>query len=264
MIIEKPFGHDLESAQRAQQAKSRACSGKNQIYRIDHYLGKETVQNIMVFRFGNGIFEPIWNRRYIDSRADHRRGNGRRRGARRILRDRRRAARHGAESYDAAYRDDRDGAADFIRRRDGARREGQMLHAIQIAQARRRAHDGRCAANMAPAPSEGKQVPRYREETEVNPESQYRNLRRAEAARSTTGAGRACRSTCAPESAWRTASPKSRSSSSARRCCCSATPASSSCRTNQAGHAHPARRRHLAALQRQDSRAGGQARRASI
>lgn len=66
VIIEKPFGHDLESA-RALNAELRECLDERQIYRIDHYLGKETVQNILVFRFGNGIFEPIWNRRYIDN-----------------------------------------------------------------------------------------------------------------------------------------------------------------------------------------------------
>jgi glucose-6-phosphate 1-dehydrogenase len=66
VIIEKPFGHDLESAQELNRNIS-AVLGEGQIYRIDHYLGKETVQNIMAFRFANGIFEPIWNRRYIDS-----------------------------------------------------------------------------------------------------------------------------------------------------------------------------------------------------
>ena len=64
-IIEKPFGHDLESA-KALNREIKTELGENQIYRIDHYLGKETVQNIMVFRFDNAIFEPIWNRRYID------------------------------------------------------------------------------------------------------------------------------------------------------------------------------------------------------
>ena len=65
VIIEKPFGHDLESAKALNQQLLKLAS-ENQIYRIDHYLGKETVQNIMAFRFANGIFEPIWNRRYID------------------------------------------------------------------------------------------------------------------------------------------------------------------------------------------------------
>jgi glucose-6-phosphate 1-dehydrogenase len=65
VIIEKPFGRDLESAQKLNLEIKNVLNEK-QIYRIDHYLGKETVQNIMVFRFGNGIFEPIWNRRYVD------------------------------------------------------------------------------------------------------------------------------------------------------------------------------------------------------
>ena len=65
VIIEKPFGRDLESA-RALNAEIKQSLSEKQIYRIDHYLGKETVQNLMVFRFGNGIFEPIWNRGYID------------------------------------------------------------------------------------------------------------------------------------------------------------------------------------------------------
>ena len=65
VIIEKPFGHDLQSA-RDLNADLTKHVAESQIYRIDHYLGKETVQNIMVFRFGNSVFEPIWNRRYID------------------------------------------------------------------------------------------------------------------------------------------------------------------------------------------------------
>ena len=65
VIIEKPFGRDLDSARALNKEISKVLEEK-QIYRIDHYLGKETVQNIMVFRFANGIFEPIWNRRYID------------------------------------------------------------------------------------------------------------------------------------------------------------------------------------------------------
>jgi glucose-6-phosphate 1-dehydrogenase len=65
VIIEKPFGHDLDSAKALNKQLLKVAS-ECQIYRIDHYLGKETVQNIMALRFANGIFEPIWNRRYID------------------------------------------------------------------------------------------------------------------------------------------------------------------------------------------------------
>ena len=65
VIIEKPFGTDLESAKKLND-EINAVLSEDQIFRIDHYLGKETVQNILVFRFGNGIFEPVWNRNYID------------------------------------------------------------------------------------------------------------------------------------------------------------------------------------------------------
>jgi glucose-6-phosphate 1-dehydrogenase len=65
IVLEKPFGRDLKSA-RELDAKLEALFDEDQIYRVDHFLGKDTVQNIMVFRFSNGIFEPIWNRRYID------------------------------------------------------------------------------------------------------------------------------------------------------------------------------------------------------
>jgi glucose-6-phosphate 1-dehydrogenase len=65
VIIEKPFGHDLASARRLNDEIHKVFE-EAAIYRIDHYLGKETVQNILAFRFGNGIFEPLWNRRYVD------------------------------------------------------------------------------------------------------------------------------------------------------------------------------------------------------
>ncbi len=65
LVIEKPFGRDLQSAVELNN-KIHQCFNESQIYRIDHYLGKETVQNILMFRFANTIFEPIWNRNYID------------------------------------------------------------------------------------------------------------------------------------------------------------------------------------------------------
>ena len=65
IVIEKPFGHDLESAKRLNREVGKVFR-ESQVYRIDHYLGKETVRNLLVFRFGNGIFEPLWNRRYVD------------------------------------------------------------------------------------------------------------------------------------------------------------------------------------------------------
>lgn len=65
IIVEKPFGHDLATARELNQ-QIHEYFAEDQVYRIDHYLGKETVQNLLVFRFGNAIFEPLWNRNYID------------------------------------------------------------------------------------------------------------------------------------------------------------------------------------------------------
>ena len=65
IVVEKPFGHDLDSAKELDRVLT-GLFDESQIFRIDHYLGKETVQNILAFRFGNTLFEPIWNRRYID------------------------------------------------------------------------------------------------------------------------------------------------------------------------------------------------------
>jgi glucose-6-phosphate 1-dehydrogenase len=65
VVIEKPFGHDLDSA-RELNHQVNAVFQESQVFRIDHYLGKETVQNLLVFRFANGIFEPVWNRNFID------------------------------------------------------------------------------------------------------------------------------------------------------------------------------------------------------
>ena len=65
LVVEKPFGHDLASSRQLDTAVHRVFA-EDAVYRIDHYLGKETVQNILAFRFGNGIFEPLWDRRYVN------------------------------------------------------------------------------------------------------------------------------------------------------------------------------------------------------
>ena len=65
IVVEKPFGHDLASA-KALNEGLRACFEEHQIYRIDHYLGKETVQNLMALRFANSLFEPLWNATHVD------------------------------------------------------------------------------------------------------------------------------------------------------------------------------------------------------
>ena len=65
IIIEKPFGRDLASAKELNKIVLSVFE-EHQVYRIDHYLGKDTVQNLLVLRFSNGIFEPLWNRNYVD------------------------------------------------------------------------------------------------------------------------------------------------------------------------------------------------------
>ena len=65
LIVEKPFGHDRASAHALNETLQRRFD-EREIFRIDHYLGKETVQNMLALRFANGIFEPIWNRQFID------------------------------------------------------------------------------------------------------------------------------------------------------------------------------------------------------
>src|SRR5205814_3063758 len=65
IIIAKPFGRDLAAPRELNRQVAKVFR-EEQVYRIDHYLGKETVQNILVFRFANGVFEPVWNRRYVD------------------------------------------------------------------------------------------------------------------------------------------------------------------------------------------------------
>ena len=124
VIIEKPIGHDLKSACDVNDAVGKVFE-ERQIYRIDHYLGKETVQNLMALRFGNALFEPLWNAAHIDHVQITVGREHRRRGPRRLLRPCRRAARHGAEPHDAAPLPGGDGAADAHGRQRRARREDQ-------------------------------------------------------------------------------------------------------------------------------------------
>jgi len=169
VIIEKPFGRDLDSA-RALNKEVKKILDEPQIYRIDHYLGKETVQNMMVFRFGNGIFEPIWNRRYIDHvqitvaetvGVEQRGGYYDQSGA---LRDMvpnhtlqlvSMTAMEPPTSFDSeAVRDEK----------------AKVMHAIQVLSPEEvltRAVRGQYGAGMM----DGKPAPGYRSETQVNPES---------------------------------------------------------------------------------------------
>ncbi|HEV3483856.1 MAG TPA: glucose-6-phosphate dehydrogenase, partial [Vicinamibacterales bacterium] len=114
VIVEKPFGTDLSSARELNHAIHEHFD-ESQVFRIDHYLGKETVQNLLVFRFANGMFEPIWNRRYIDHvqiTAAETVGVERRAA----YYEEAGALRHGPEPSDAAAHARRHGAADGVQR----------------------------------------------------------------------------------------------------------------------------------------------------
>ena len=124
VVLEKPIGHDLASARAVNDAVGQVFD-EPQIFRIDHYLGKESVQNLLVTRFANTFLEPLWNSHWIDhvqitvaeslgvgGRGDYYDTLGR-------------AARHGAEPPAPAAVPGRDGAPDLRRPRDRARREAQ-------------------------------------------------------------------------------------------------------------------------------------------
>ena len=116
VIVEKPFGRDLATARELNRIVSNSFS-EDQTYRIDHFLGKETAQNILVLRFANAIFEPIWNSRYIDHvqiTAAETLGVEGRAG---YYEDGRSVARHGAESSAATALSRGDGTADRSQRR---------------------------------------------------------------------------------------------------------------------------------------------------
>ena len=126
IVIEKPFGHDLDSAEQLNECVHKYFD-EDQIYRIDHYLGKETVQNILVFRFANSLFEPLWNRDRIASveiTAAESLGS---RTSRALLRGRRRASRHDSESHHPVIHADGDGSAARVRSRSDPARKSQSF-----------------------------------------------------------------------------------------------------------------------------------------
>ncbi len=123
VVIEKPLGHDLASSMAINDEVSRIFK-EDQVYRIDHYLGKETVQNLLALRFANILFEPIWNAAHIDHvQITVSESVGRRHA--RLLRRVRRAARHGAEPHHPAALPRRHGAAGLGRRQCAARRKAE-------------------------------------------------------------------------------------------------------------------------------------------
>ena len=240
----------------AQRAQPRPCStvfDERQIYRIDHYLGKETVQNLLVFRFANGIFEPIWNRRYVDHVQITVGRDARRRGPRRLLRHLRRAARHAAEPHVPAALPGRDGAADLVRRRGGAQREGQGAArdpAMSPEEIRRHA---RCAASTGRASSTGRRFRRTAQEPGVAAELDDRDLRRAALRGRQLALGRRAVLPAHRQAARRCATTEI--AIQFRRAPLLLLPAARHAAAESPGDARPARRAHLAALPGQVSRA---------
>ena len=125
VVIEKPFGTTLAEAEQLNR-EVLSVFDEQQVFRIDHYLGKETVQNMHgVPVRQRACSSRVWNRNYIDQHPDHRRRGHRHRLARRLLRQRRRAARPDPEPHAPAAVPRRDGAAGELHRRRGPQREGQ-------------------------------------------------------------------------------------------------------------------------------------------
>ena len=144
---------------------------ENQIYRIDHYLGKETVQNIMVLRFANGLFEPIWNRDHIDHVQITVAETAHRGAPRPLLRRHRGVARHGAEPSLSAAVARGHGAAGAFRGRRGARGEGGSARCDPGAQRGGRAAQFACAAQYRAGYVANEAVEDYRRSKDVNPHS---------------------------------------------------------------------------------------------
>ena len=116
VIVEKPFGTDLASAE-ALNAAVHAVFAEEDVFRIDHFLGKESVENILALRFANGLFEPIWNRDHVDHVQIDVPETLDRRRPRRLLRADGRLPRHGRHAPVPGARLHRDGAADVAHAR---------------------------------------------------------------------------------------------------------------------------------------------------
>ena len=201
VVVEKPFGHDLASA-RALADELHQYIDESQLYRIDHYLGKMGLEEILYLRFANAMLEPIWSRNYLESRADHDGGGLRGRGPRPLLRPGRRAARRRRQPPHAGRRC---GAMEAPARRGPETIKDAQVGALPGGRGRR------------PGPLCARPVRRLpRRSTASRPTRPPRPTPRC-ASRSRTGAGRACPSSSARASASRRPRPSSGSSSSIRR-----------------------------------------------
>ena len=223
LVIEKPFGTDLDERARARTSSCTSYWREDQIFRIDHFLGKETVQNMLVFRFANRFIEPVLQRRARRRDPDHggRDARGRRPVA--LLRRHRRAARHGAEPPDPDDDVRHDGAARAVGRGDDPRPQGGGAEGG--ARGRSRAST-RCAASTRPGSSTASRASRTAPSRASTRRRAPTRSRRC-ACTSTRGAGRASRCCCARASGSRPRRTRSRSGSASRRRACSATRRSS-------------------------------------
>ena len=201
IVIEKPFGYDLDSARELNAACSSVFD-ESQVFRIDHYLGKETVQNLMALRFANALFEPVWNRNYIDNvqitaaedigierRAGYYEGAG-------ALRD---LVQNHMLQLLALLAMEPPASFEANRLRD---EKVKVLEAIVAADAARGKQDG---AARAVRPRSGRRANRSRATARRRGWLPTRGPRPTPRCglESPTGAGRGCRSICAPASAWR-------------------------------------------------------------
>ena len=211
IVIEKPFGHDLNSAIRLNREVGKVFR-ESQVYRIDHYLGKETVRNLLVFRFGNGIFEPIWNRRHIDHVQITV------------------AESIGVENRGAFY-EETGASRDFLQNHllqlmslvameppatfdADALRDEKVKVIRAIGELTRDADpDRRRPRPVRPRLGRGQAGPGLPRRSRRSTRSRRPRRSSPPGSRSTTGAGRASRSTSGPASACRSARPRSRSSS---------------------------------------------------